>query len=652
MPEQPGRNGCEFNDFERPDSILEQLKQSRPESVFLPIKGAKHHSDKKLGEAIRLFRDNYGRREVVISAGNCDGKLFFDPKLVSFSDIQDDDYGAHRDDSTGVINYYVKYVLSEADLGQTPEELEEKIFDTLEELKKPDWRTDLFESHADWMEEGIYEKKMQDIKRLTVEERNIILNDKNNPARDLLMERVENADFEVNSLVERLPVVNYGNVGEGGGVEWFGLPVMREPATEVRAVGRLGRAVEEEKIGISTFKIGYLSKVDLSAWLDQYSGIFKEIIGQKQGASLPENIDIRELDMTVRDYTKKLAAEAGFAMKSTAGYDEGWVFDSGKCKLNLDIELRGDYKGLNVRVLNINGGIGRPDDPQAIVDLVRSRGFKLAGNAYRMLAEAIEEDRLRDLKFDKGSERIDYEKTEAQIARFKDFTKKASAETGENEQTNENSGESRPDHEIFRQIEEFYGSIDPEKYWKYGLESVEFESMKARIEGVRKGLGNSAPKVRADLLSLRQELADAVDYRRKRDAAIEAADKAIEENFGICPLCGKNLVEGACDNDHDIERIVHELNENQNWVAPVLISEIITEKGEVVAQQWAADSFSKNRKEGEIYIVFDRDTGESGWRFAPFKSLEVINYGKILSQSEAAAKRNDRLTHKGRTNKR
>ena len=56
-----------------------------------------------------------------------------------------------------------------------------------------------------------------------------------------------------------------------------------------------------------------------------------------------------------------------------------------------------------------------------------------------------------------------------------------------------------------------------------------------------------------------------------------------------------------------------------------------------------SDEYDRKRNPGEIYLVFDRDTGDKGWDFKPFEEVEYTDYGKILSPEEGKIEEEERM---------
>jgi hypothetical protein len=638
MSEIQRKNIEETEYFLKTESFLKQVKESMPGKEILPIEKANFYGDDKLGEALRYFRNNVGQRTVEICAGGITGEFVFNPQLWSRADTDDEDYGKHRADSTGNISYSVNYVLSDANFGETLGELKEQLDLLIEELRKPNFRVDLFTHHADWMDANTYQKEMMKIKKLSPQEREEISVNKNDRRFNMLMERIENANFELNGLLKELPVENYGAIDEEGDIEWFGLPVLRESVMEIKKTFQnSGRVVEGEKIGVSNFKID-LFKTKLAAWLDQYGDALQNIIEQKEEVGLPEKIDIKKLDIPLNKYIDQLAQELGIAMKTHFGDDLGWVYDAGKDVLNLEVALRGDYRGLKVRVANINDGMGEIADPEKVADTIKEKGFILNDNAGKKMIEALDAEKLHGIRRVKGKDQTGDGKTEMEIKRFggqngkKTKAKKPDA-------IKEAIKSSELPRDIFDEIEEIFSLVNLDNYYKFGVFRSDFEAIETQIRQFKETLGKENQKERDGLAALRNTLREMKNYNQRREESLKVVDEAIEKYYGKCPICGVKLVDDSCKKKHDIGRFDFEINDNNNRVGPLILSEIKTDKGLIVSRMMVSDDYDRSRKLGEIYLLFDRDTGDNGWNFKPFEKLEYIDYEKILPFKESKDKK-------------
>jgi len=154
----------------------------------------------------------------------------------------------------------------------------------------------------------------------------------------------------------------------------------------------------------------------------------------------------------------------------------------------------------------------------------------------------------------------------------------------------------------------------------------------------------SDPKESLEILQkIDKQIKQAFNYREKRRIAKEKAELAIADYYSICPLCGEPIKDEKCANPkHNVDLIDFEIDEDGYRKSPALLSEIITDKGKIVAQLWVSDGNDMEYYYGDVYLLKSNAITKNAWRGEPFESLEFKDYNRILTL-EQAKKRNKRI---------
>jgi HrpA-like RNA helicase len=198
-----------------------------------------------------------------------------------------------------------------------------------------------------------------------------------------------------------------------------------------------------------------------------------------------------------------------------------------------------------------------------------------------------------------------------------------------------------PARELLQRLKNNFSAIG-EDYMDYGLFYADkIDLYDKLLEAGRKI--ESDPKEAMEILQeIDKRLTQAFNYKEQIRVAKEKAEAAIAEHYSSCPLCGKPLENDKCTNsEHDPERIDFASDENGNETGPVILSQIITDQGKIVAQLRVSHGEGRGRNRryrGEVYLV--RGPGiENGWWGGLFESLKFEDFGKILTPEQAKSKK-------------
>ena len=172
--------------------------------------------------------------------------------------------------------------------------------------------------------------------------------------------------------------------------------------------------------------------------------------------------------------------------------------------------------------------------------------------------------------------------------------------------------------------------INNYNYHDYGIDLYEVRDLQREWRYIKLEINSNPEEALQTLHRIKTRIDQAIEYKEAKERAIERAKYAIDEYFGICPLCGSYLQEGECRNfdQHDISLIDFDVDDEGYEISPVILSQIVTDKGEIIAQMLA-------NLRGYIYVIRWNDIRENGWREEPFESLKIENFNRILTPEQA-----------------
>lgn len=194
-----------------------------------------------------------------------------------------------------------------------------------------------------------------------------------------------------------------------------------------------------------------------------------------------------------------------------------------------------------------------------------------------------------------------------------------------------------PTRELLQKVKTNFDTIGY-NYDEYGLSYDEKSGISNKLWKAESRI-ESDPKEALEILQeIDRRITQALGYREQRKIAKEKVNAAINEYYGLCPLCSNNLQNGECMNaKHDVDRIDFEVDEEGNEIGPVILSQIVTDQGKIVAQLRVSHGEGRKhyrRYRGDVYIVSGFDIGENGWQGEPFEALKFEDFGRILTQEQ------------------
>ena len=191
-----------------------------------------------------------------------------------------------------------------------------------------------------------------------------------------------------------------------------------------------------------------------------------------------------------------------------------------------------------------------------------------------------------------------------------------------------------PARELLQKIKADFDNIGYD-YEDYGLSYNEKSEIKNKLWEAERELESDTKKYFNILQEIDRRFGQALDYYEQRKLAKEKVEAAISKYYSVCPLCGQPIEGGECTNaEHKPEEIDFELDEEGYEIGPVVLSQIITDKGEIVAQLRVSDG-GRGYYRGDVYIVSGSDLRENAWQGEPFESLRFEDFKKILSPDQA-----------------
>ncbi len=175
------------------------------------------------------------------------------------------------------------------------------------------------------------------------------------------------------------------------------------------------------------------------------------------------------------------------------------------------------------------------------------------------------------------------------------------------------------------------------EYSQYGLDYNKKDEMGNRFYSAQNILESDTKQAMEILNGIEGEIKIAVDYKEKADASYKKAEEAINQYYTKCPLCGKDMEHGErmeCSNSEHGQKII-DFEDNGN---PAVLSQIVTDKGEVIAQARCSAGTRRYNK-GNVYILTGLSLeDEPRWKGEPFESLKFEDQGKILTAEQAKEK--------------
>ncbi|MFN7088523.1 MAG: hypothetical protein ACK4NX_01700 [Candidatus Paceibacteria bacterium] len=194
-----------------------------------------------------------------------------------------------------------------------------------------------------------------------------------------------------------------------------------------------------------------------------------------------------------------------------------------------------------------------------------------------------------------------------------------------------------PARELLQKVKANFDAIGYD-YSDYGLSYDERNDISDKLWDAESRIESDTKEALEILQEIDRRITQALDYRERRKLAKEKVDAAINEHYGLCPLCGGALQDGECTNsEHNADRIDFEIDEDGNEVGPAVLSQIVTDQGKIVAQLRVSHGEGGRRYRryrGDVYVVSGSDIGENAWQGEPFESLKFEDFSKILTPEQ------------------
>jgi HrpA-like RNA helicase len=184
-------------------------------------------------------------------------------------------------------------------------------------------------------------------------------------------------------------------------------------------------------------------------------------------------------------------------------------------------------------------------------------------------------------------------------------------------------------------------------YREYGLSREERDDLFERFWKAKRMIESNPQEANRILQKIDERLNQAFEYKKQRQLAKEKAEAAIKEYYSSCPLCGKPLENLMCINsEHNPDLIDFPTDEKGNEIGPAILSQIVTDKGEIVAQLCVSHEDRPPRfYRGDVYVRMGSEV-DGGWQGEPFKSLTFQDFGKILTPEQAQRRKEEREKRK------
>ncbi len=196
--------------------------------------------------------------------------------------------------------------------------------------------------------------------------------------------------------------------------------------------------------------------------------------------------------------------------------------------------------------------------------------------------------------------------------------------------------------DLFSKVKSNFNNVSYD-YGNYGLSYSDRDDIENKLWQAERKIKSETKEALEILQELDTRITQALDYKEKRMIAKEKVEIAIAEHYSVCPLCDKQLENDKCSNsEHDVERVDFEFNEEGEEIGPVILSQIITDQGKIVAQLRVSHGEGKKpyrRYCGDVYIMRGSDIEENGWQGELFESLKFEDFNKILTMEQAEEKR-------------
>lgn len=299
---------------------LSKISDSKPATEKLPFGGGQNLE--YLDAALLFYRKNRQTRKVNLNLGKLSLDLTYTPQLRAsnsdWSTVPDNAMYEEADHQPDTTSYRVKYCLADAVIKEWPNEIDgaarvhlerliQQLVDRLRTSGQKDSETDRYCSG--WIDD--YDKQLETVKQMSVGERRNLLSDfkidvKGNKLREIdekqpekmvLWERNESASDELKTIMEKLPVANYGQIDKDGEIIWFGLPVNRSMTKKGNEDGKKAEKPDEKAV---------------------------------------------RMEKLQKESDEKKCAE-GIGLKWST-YSDSWDISTGKDFLDVKVKLRGDNK--------------------------------------------------------------------------------------------------------------------------------------------------------------------------------------------------------------------------------------------------------------------------------------------------------------------
>lgn len=204
-----------------------------------------------------------------------------------------------------------------------------------------------------------------------------------------------------------------------------------------------------------------------------------------------------------------------------------------------------------------------------------------------------------------------------------------------------------PTKELLKKVTEEFEEISDHSSL-YRLDYSEREEIRQQLWEAKSKLTSETKQTLHNLQQIEQRLQEICLAKEERDRAKEKAKEMIKKYFSVCPLCGQDLIEGRCNNYHDlslidIDDILASQNSETSSKDSVVLSQLITDQGAIIAQLKVGLRRKKRSfEQGTVFLVTDDEIEGQRWLGDPFESVKFEDLGRVLTEDQLAAKEIER----------
>ncbi|MBP8961213.1 hypothetical protein KBG31_03255 [Patescibacteria group bacterium] len=190
----------------------------------------------------------------------------------------------------------------------------------------------------------------------------------------------------------------------------------------------------------------------------------------------------------------------------------------------------------------------------------------------------------------------------------------------------------------FSEVENMYYQIEPD-YFSLGLTWNELDDLRRGIANLQYEIEGDPKSVLEKIAEIRNRLAAAFEIKERRDGVARRVEELIAEKYSVCPLCGRDLSEGFCQNsEHNVETVRFDVDEYGYITGPVKLSQIkvITEtEGEkIVARLMCSAGTGRRYHRGDVYLEKGYDLGYGERWDGQTGDVVFEDFGGIITQEE------------------